>query len=141
MTEAAPGIQIISTDDKIHIEWNMTILYNDKENGGYSCFIPGWGIRYFAKSEEMIEVKAKAFTKFFFDHYLLDRKNQTIGFKRLMIDLNKKGFRDEKRHTEIMYRSMKDLPFKSSLKSLVEEGIDGYSSTRTSQSELEAALY
>ena len=115
MSDNSPTvIKIIPTKEKIRVDWEVQVLLNKKENGTLSCYLPGFEIYFSAKSEDMMRKKASMLTKFFFDHYLLDSKNQVIGFKRLMLDLNKKGFRD-KRHSEVMYKSMRSLPFKASM--------------------------
>lgn len=133
-------IKISPEAKAIHIEWQAEIFTNQRQDGKLSCYIPGFEVYYTASNNDMLHLKAQKLTQFFFDHYLLDRKNKIIGLKRLMLDLNKKGFRDKKHHTDIMHRSVNSMPFNATMFSGLDKMPAGYQTATSITQVLEAEL-
>lgn len=133
--ESITSILIVQEKTGTHVQWYIPIFTNQRDGGKISCYLPGFEIFFSAKDTETAKIKATTLAKFFFDHYLLDRKNKKIGFKRLMIDLNKKGFRD-KAHNDVMFKSMKGLPVKATMKSAPKDAPEGYRETNSIKEEM-----
>ncbi len=97
-TEPKVFVKIIPENGSITINYGFQVLYKQKQSG-ISCYLPGLNIYFFAKNEETMQKKAKLMSRFYFDHFMEFTEKQ--GLKKLVLDLNKKGFKAANNMTTI----------------------------------------
>lgn len=97
-TERKVFVKITPEKGSIVINYGVQVLFKEK-GSGRSCFLPGLNIYFFAKTEEIMEKKARLMSRFYFDHYMQFTEKQ--GLKKLVLDLNKKGFKAENNMTTV----------------------------------------
>lgn len=91
-TEKNVYVKITPEINSLTIDYNVRIL-SKKKPSGYSCYLPGFNIYFFAKDDDTMLKKAELMSRFYFDHFMKFTPKQ--GLKRLVLDLNKKGFKAE----------------------------------------------
>lgn len=75
----------------VEFTYGALTLYNESPSGGFSCFVPGFNVYFSANSIDMVDKKTKVLVGFYFDHFMKHAQKQ--GFKKLILDLHKKGFK------------------------------------------------
>lgn len=85
------SVQIIPNKGNIEIECNIITLVKDTPTGNLNCYIPGFDIFFNAKDEDSIVKKAMGLAGIYFDSFMLHTGK--LGLKKLVLDLNSKGFR------------------------------------------------
>ena len=91
MEETNNYVSITPHGHKVLVEWGFETRFKQKPNGKYRCYIPAFDIYFTTDSTDKITQKALALTQFFFDHFL--DEGAAYGFKHLVLDLHRKGFR------------------------------------------------
>lgn len=91
-------VKISPEKSRIDINYRVQVLSKVKDSG-LSCYLPGFNIYFFAIDKEAMEKKARIMSGFYFDHFMKFTTKQ--GLKKLVLDLNKKGFRAENNMTTV----------------------------------------
>ena len=87
-------------DSTIAIKYQITKVKED--DGTYSCFIPSFKIAFCSPSSEDIKARSVFMVKSFMKYY----DGKFMNIKKLLMDLNKLGFKAPK-HDLVMFEALK----------------------------------
>jgi hypothetical protein len=125
----APTVTIIFEKGMIDVRWSFYTVTHKEDDGGYSCYIPGFDIYFSAKDIDAMNKKSRVLTKLYFNHFLRDPKN---GLKHFALELHKSGFKTVggdfemkqllgNKHVNSKFKSMVNLPERFASSSIIEQ--------------------
>ncbi len=108
--------------NKINISVGILTLLAE-EDGGLSCYLPGFDIYFSATDKRAAEKKAYALTRMYCDHFALHRKG---GVKALYLELHRLGFTTGNENTDnaILGRIMLNNPTNATFESYASAPFD-----------------